>query len=187
MDEKIENKNQKTYWPHMILGFLAIGITLGYWTVKHAVQMPVQEVNEYMMKYQQADLGINDILEKKHAFDKDYSIKLNDVKMMVMTDNVNSKIPQPDAVILGKGKNHFSYTVSKKDGTIVSNAEVSFLLTRPHTREDDVMIEKVPFKDGVYTTPELDIQKPGRYTLQFRAKINENTVGYAEVPAYLKP
>ena len=33
----------KTYWPHMILGFLAIGITLGYWTVKSATSMPVQE------------------------------------------------------------------------------------------------------------------------------------------------
>lgn len=187
MNNNMDDKSKKTYWPHMILGFLAIGITLGYWTVKHAIDLPVQEVNEYMMKYQDADLGINDILEKKQAFDKVYTIKLNDVKMMVMTDNVNSKIPQPNAVTLHKGKNHFTYTVRKKDGTVVSNANVSFLLTRPHTRKDDVMIKKVPFKDGLYVTPELDIEKPGRYTLQFRAKIDDNTVGYSEVPAYLKP
>lgn len=187
MNSKIDNKSEKTYWPHMILGFLLIGITLGYWTVKHAVQMPVQEVNEYMLKYQQADLGINDILEKKHAFDKTYTIKLNNVKMMVMTDNINSKIPQPNAVTLSKGENHFSYTVTKKDGTVVSNAKVSFLLTRPHTVKDDVMIEEVPFKNGMYVTPSIDIQKPGRYTLQFRAKIDDNSVGYAEERAYLKP
>ncbi|HHE05672.1 MAG TPA: hypothetical protein ENK90_00940 [Epsilonproteobacteria bacterium] len=183
----MEKNNTKTYWPHMILGFLFIGITLGYWTVKSASSIPVQEVNEYMMKYQQADLGINDILEKKHAFDKAYTIKLNDVKMMVMTDNINSNIPQPNAVTLSKGKNHFSYSVTTKDGTVVSNAAVSFLLTRPHTCKDDVMIENVSFKDGLYTTPELDIEKPGRYTLQFRAKIDDNTIGYSEVPAYLKP
>ena len=182
-----EQNSNKTYWPHMILGFLAIGITLGYWTVKSAASLPVQEVNKYMMKYQQADLGINDILENKQAFDKVYSIELNDVKMMVMTDNVNSNIPQPNAVTLTKGENHFSYTVRKKDGTLVSDANVSFLLTRPHTVKDDVMIEEVPFKDGLYVTPVLDIQKPGRYTLQFRAKIDDNTVGYSEVPAYLKP
>jgi len=187
MDSKMDNKSKKTYWPHMILGFLAIGITLGYWTVKHAVQMPVQEVNEYMMKYQQADLGINDILEKKKAFDNVYTIKLNNVEMMVMTDNVNSKIPQPNAVKLSKGENSFSYTVTKKDGTVVSDANVSFLLTRPHTVKDDVMIENVPFKNGMYVTPKLDIQKPGRYTLQFRAKIDDNTVGYAQERAYLKP
>jgi len=191
MDNKInskrDNKGEKTYWPHMILGFLFIGITLGYWTVKHAIQMPVQEVNEYMMKYQDADLGINDILEKKQAFDKAYSIKLNDVEMMVMTDNVNSNIPQPNAVTLRKGENHFSYTVRKKDGSVVSNAKASFLLTRPHTVKDDVMIEEVPFKNGLYVTPELKIEKPGRYTLQFRVKIDDNTIGYAEERAYLKP
>ena len=187
MNKKINNKNEKTYWPHMILGFLLIGITLGYWTVKHAVQMPVQEVNEYMMKYQQADLGINDILQKKQAFDKAYNIKLNNAKMMVMTDNVNSNIPQPNAVTLTKGVNYFSYTVTQKDGTVVSNANASFLLTRPHTRKDDMMIEDVAFKNGMYVTPAIDIQKPGRYTLQFRAKIDDNTVGYAEERAYLKP
>ena len=183
----MDNKSKKTYWPHMILGFLMIGITLGYWTVKHAVQLPVQEVNEYMMKYQKADLGINDILEKKRAFEKAYSMKLSDVKMMVMTDNIHSKIPQPDAVMLKKGKNHFSYVLTKKDGTVVNDANVSFLLTRPHTRKDDVMIERVPFKDGSYTTPDLEIDKAGRYTLQCRAIIDKNTIGYVQTPAYLKP
>ena len=171
----------------MILGFLAIGITLGYWTVKHAIQLPVQEVNEYMMKYQKADTGINDILEKKAAFDARYTIALKQVTMMVMTDNVNSKIPQPDAVTLNKGNNHFTYVVSKKDGTVVNDANVSFLLTRPHTRKDDAMIETVPFTKGNYITPELDIEKAGRYTLQFRAVIDENTIGYLETAAYLKP
>ena len=181
------SNNKKTYWPHMILGFLAIGLTLGYWTVKSATSLPVQEVNKYMMKYQTADLSINEILEKKQAFDRDYSIMLNNVEMMVMTDNVNSNIPQPNAVTLAKGENYFSYSVTKKDGTVVSNTNVSFLLTRPHTVKDDVMIEKVAFKNGRYITPTLNIQKPGRYTLQFRVKIDDNTVGYSEIRAYLKP
>ena len=59
------NKNEKTYWPHMILGFLGIGIMLGYWTVKSAINMPVSESNEYQLKYQQADMNINQILESK--------------------------------------------------------------------------------------------------------------------------
>ena len=183
----MENKNTKTYWPHMILGFLMIGITLGYWTVKHAVQLPVQEVNAYMMKYQQADISINDILEKKAAFDSQYKITIQDVHMIPMHDNVNSKIVQPDVVELRKGTNHFSYVVSKKDGAVVNDANVSFLLTRPHTRKDDVMIETVAFANGSYTTPELDISKAGRYTLQFRAVMNKDTIGYLEIPAYLKP
>lgn len=62
------SEKKKTYWPHMIVGFLFLGITLGYWTVKTASKMPVQESNEYLMKYQQADININDILEKKSTF-----------------------------------------------------------------------------------------------------------------------
>jgi len=183
----MEKNNKKTYWPHMILGFLIIGLTLGYWTVKSASSIPVQEVNKYMMKYQKADLGINEIIEKKQAFDKEYTIALKDVEMMVMTDNVNSKIPQPNAVTLTKGDNQFSYTVTKKDGTLVEDANVSFLLTRPHTVKDDVMIEHVAFNNGKYTTPALDIENPGRYTLQCRVKINDNEIGYSELTAYLKP
>lgn len=183
----MEKNNNKTYWPHMILGFLIIGLTLGYWTVKSASSIPVQEVNKYMMKYQQADLGINEIIEKKKAFDKVYNIALKNVKMMVMTDNVNSNLPQPNVIQLTKGENKFLYVVTKKDGTVVNDANVSFLLTRPHTVKDDVMVEHIAFDNGGYRTPVLDIEKPGRYTLQCRVKINDNQIGYSELPAYLKP
>ena len=182
----MEKNNQKTYWPHMILGFLAIGITLGYWTVKSATELPVQEVNEYMMKYQQADININDILEKKMAFDKEYVIEIQDVETMVMTDNIYSHRPQPNPVKLDHGKNHFSYVVRTKEGQVVNDANVSFLLTRPHTRNDDLMIETVPFKDGRYTTPNMEIVNAGRYTLQFRAIMGDK-IGYSQIAAYLKP
>jgi nitrogen fixation protein FixH len=181
----MEKNNTKTYWPHMILGFLFIGISLGYWTVKSAMNMPVQEVNKYMMKYQNADMSINDILERKYAFDKMYNIKLNNAQMMVMTDNIHSNKPQPDVVKLSLGKNNFTYVVLTKSGQVVNDANVSFLLTRPHTREDDVMIDSVPFNNGSYTTQTLEIEHVGRYTLQFRAVIGEK-IGYSEIPAYLK-
>ena len=182
----MEKNNNKTYWPHMILGFLVIGIMLGYWTVKSASSMPVQENNDYMMKYQQADIHINDILASKKAFDKKYEIAIQDVETMVMTDNIHSNLPQPDAVKLKKGKNHFIYSIRTKSGEVVTDANVSFLLTRPHTRNDDVMIESIVTSNGVYVTPEIDIVNPGRYTLQLRAVIGEKT-GYLQIPAYLEP
>jgi len=91
---------EKTYWPHMILGFLTIGITLSYWTVKSASSMPVQESNQFMLKYQMADMNINEITESKIAFDKAYTITLLDVETMVMIDNVNSNRAQPNPVKL---------------------------------------------------------------------------------------
>jgi len=181
-----KKSKEKSYWPHMILGFLILGITLSYWTVKSASSIPVQESNEYMLKYQTADYTINEILEKKKRFDAQYEIKLSDAETMVMKDNINSKLKQDDAVVLKKGKNHFFYQVLSKDGNAVSDANVTFLLTRPHTVKEDMYVENIPFENGKYHVSDINISKPGRYTLQLRAKIGD-AVGYAELPAYLKP
>ncbi len=178
--------NEKTYWPHMIVGFLAVGLTLSYWTVKSASSLPVQESNQYMLRYQTADININQIMERKIAFDKDYTIKLSNVEMMVMTDNINSNRPQPNVVKLSQGSNNFTYKVVTKDGTGVTDANVTFLLTQPHSRKEDKLFVNIPYKDGKYQIKDVDIQKPGRYTLQFRAEIAD-IMGYSEVAAYLKP
>nr|MBL0720978.1 hypothetical protein [Sulfurovaceae bacterium] len=84
----MENKKEISYWPHMIVGFLFLGISLGYWTIKTAMSLPVQETNDYMMKYQETDININDIIKSKQAFDKLYTISITGVKTMVMTNNI---------------------------------------------------------------------------------------------------
>ena len=176
---------EKTYWPHMIMGFLLIGITLGYWTVKHATSMPVQEENEYMLKYQQADMNINEILEKEKAFDNKYKIVISGVEMLPVKKNEVLHRKQKPQVKLAKGENSFLYEVIDRSSADVPDANVSFLLTRPHTKTDDVMIETVPFSDGKYKVT-VTVDKPGRYILRFRAKGGEAT-GYLDTPAYLKP
>ena len=178
--------NEKTYWPHMILGFLVVGITLSYWTVKSASSMPVQESNQFMLKYQMADMNINQIMERKKAFDKAYNIQMVDAETMVMTDNVNSNRPQFNPVKLSQGINTFTYEVVAKDGTKVSDANVTFLLTQPHSRKEDKLFTNVPYKDGKYQIRDVEITKAGRYTLQLRAEVGDK-IGYSEVSAYLKP
>ena len=180
------NHKEKTYWPHMIVGFILLAIVLGYWTVKSASSLPVQESNEFMMKYQQADMNINEIMQSKMAFDKSYRIKLLDVEHMIMTDNIHSNRPQANPVKLQKGANHFSYQVTTVEGKPVTDLNVTFLLTRPHTTVDDQMVENVAVMEDRYVTPDLNITKPGRYTLQLRV-IAGNKVGYLETEAYLKP
>jgi len=180
-----KNKN-KTYWPHMILGFLAVGITLSYWTVKSASSIPVQESNNYMLKYQQADMHINEILNKKALFDQNYIIELADNKVMVL-ELENAKRAKSEKVVeLSQGNNNFTYNVKDKQGGIVNDANVSFLLTRPHSVSEDNFIENVMLKDGKYSIDNISITKAGRYTLQLKVKMGD-AVGYSEIPAYLKP
>ena len=179
------NSNKvKTYWPHMILGFLVIGVTLGYWTVKSASSMPVQESNDFMMKYQIADIHINDIMKKKIAFDSQYKIMLVGKETVIIKDNVNSNRPHENSVKLVKGLNEFVYTIEKTNGSVVADANVTFLLTRPHTNKDDILIEAVPYESSEYKVKDVNISEPGRYTLQLRAIIGDKT-GYSEIPAYL--
>jgi len=171
----------------MIMGFLLIGITLGYWTVKSATSIPVHESNEYLMKYQQADMNINEILKRKAAFDRDYSIGIVGAKMAFNTIE-NSKVAKKEkSVILTAGKNSFQYRIAKKDGTVVPDAQVTFLLTRPHTDKEDVLLEHIPFKNGTYLAEDVNVSNPGRYILRLRVDIDKNSVGYLEIPAYLKP
>ena len=178
--------SKKTYWPHMILGFLAIGLTLSYWTVKSASSMPVQESNQFMLKYQMADMNINQIMEKKIAFDQAYTINILDVETMVMSDNINSNRTQPNPVKLSQGANTFTYEVITKNGTSIPDANVTFLLTQPHSTDQDKLFLNVPFIEGRYQVKDVNITKAGRYTLQLRAQVGD-TMGYSEVAAYLKP
>ena len=177
---------EKTYWPHMILGFLLLGMTLSYWTVKSASSVPVQESNDYMLKYQQADMNINEILERKAAFDQAYTIEIVDVKKVIVELENAKRAKEETSVVLKQGKNSFSYMVASKDGVAVSDANVTFLLTRPHSVREDKYVENIPFVNGKFQVSDIDIEKAGRYTLQLRAKIGEMT-GYSSIPAYLKP
>ena len=181
-----KSSKERTYWPHMILGFLSIGLTLSYWTVKSASSIPVQESNDYMLKYQQADINMNEILQRKAQFDKNYNIQIVNVKSEILELENAKRARNEKVIILQKGINSFSYIVSNKENSIQNDANVSFLLTRPHRVQEDQMIPTVLSKNGKYTLENININKAGRYTLQLRVKIGE-AVGYSQIPAYLKP
>ena len=176
---------EKSYWPHMIMGFLIIGLTLGYWTVKHAASLPVQESNEFMMKYQKADKHINEILVQKARFDKMYRIDLQAERTMHKIEN-SKAYKALSSVVLHEGKNRFVYRITDSSGVPIADANVTFLLTRPHTDKEDQMLDSVPYREGKYVIENVEITNPGRYTLQLRAVIGD-AVGYSEIPAYLEP
>jgi len=175
---------EKSYWPHMILGFLVVGVILSYWTVKSASSIPVQESNEYMLKYQQADLNINEILHRKALFDRDYTIKIEADSALVDIEN-SKAFKTLRSVILQSGENRFVYQVMTRNGEPVTDMNVTFLLTRPHTVEDDIYIQDIPYMEGKYVVENVHVTKPGRYILQLRVQKGE-AVGYSEIPAYLK-
>ncbi len=177
-------KNKKTYWPHMIVGFLFLGLGLGFWTIKSVSSMPVEKENDYMMSYQDVDRNINEIVKKQELFRQNYEIKILNTKTIKIEENKNSRRNFLNPVEIKKGENQFSYSVVDKNGQIVKNAVVSFMLTRPHTNADDQKFDKINFVNNSYQTPKINITKPGRYTLVLKVSIG-NTIGFNETAAYL--
>jgi hypothetical protein len=168
----------------MILGFVAIGIILGYWTVKSAIQMPVHESNEYMMKYQKADVSANEIIEAQQRFDARYHLALKD---MNDSDFKPEHLKRKPGRIVALGSvNRISYAVTDKAGNPVADANVSLLLTRPHTEKDDQSFDVVPYKDGRYTVEKVELKKPGRYILRVRVQKGD-AVGFMDTAGYYAP
>jgi len=181
-----KQSKETSYWPHMILGFLVIGLTLSYWTVKSASSVPVQESNAYLLKYQQADMNINEIMKAKESFDKQYRIALVNVKKRERPLLNAKRAKEVEVVVLHKGKNSFDYRITNLKGEPLSLAKVTFLLTRPHTVREDRVIENIPFEGGLYRVKDVDITKAGRYLLRLKVEVGDE-IGYSEVPAYLDP
>ena len=182
-------KNQNRFWFAIVLGFLSFGIGMIVWTVKQAISIPVHESNNFMLKYQMADMNINEIITAKKRFDGKYTIELANAELLELSkeeNNDNSKRKQATPVKLSLGENHFSYLIKGKDGTVVNDANVTFLLTRPHSRNSDTLQTNVPFVEGHYQSKIVEIKDAGRYTLQLRAYVDDS-IGYSEISAYLKP
>ena len=180
-------KNQNRLWFAIVMGMLAFGIGMVIWTVKQAVSLPVQESNDFMLKYQQADMNINSILENKAKFDAKYTIELQNRELITLDEeyqNINAKRKQKKPVKLTMGENIFSYKIQEKNGKPVENANFTFLLTRPFTRTEDKKEDNVTIRNGLYVTKAIELEKKGRYTLQVKATIDGLT-GYLTTPAYL--
>ncbi len=153
------------FWPYMILGFLFIGITLGYWTIKNTISLPVRESNAFMMKYQDADVNADLMQESAERFDSKYSIIISGLEHVEFKPkNLKRK---PHRYVGLNESNTFSYFISSKDGKGV-DANVSILLTKPGTNEDDLPIIKVKGDRGLYRVDSLLVTKPGRYIIRAR-------------------
>ncbi len=178
------SSNQNTYWPHMILGFVIIGVILGYWTVKSSVKMPVQESNEYMMKYQEADLSANEIIEAQEIFNKLYNVELLNFKEA----NVEFKYLKRKVgkVFDLNNRDNLEYKVTTKDNKNVDDANLSLLITRPHTNRDDQLFRHIKSKDGIYKIENIKLTKPGRYILRVRVQKGK-AIYFNDTEAYLKP
>ena len=162
-----DNKKEMNYWPYAIVGMILTVVILGIWTIKVAVNNPVQLDNSYMMKYQDVDENINEIMAKQKLFNSKYEIDLSDNKLQI-------------------GKNRVVIKLISKDGNIVKNPEIIAVVTRPTTAQYDIHLSKFKF-DGKRSciSEEFELKNGGRWNIEVRVKIGED-IGYKTYKLFVK-
>lgn len=180
----MKNSNDGKFWPYMILGFIAIGVTLGVWTVKNTISLPVHESNEFMSKYQYADKNYNEILAENKKFDENYSLGFEGLQKTNFKPKYLKRKPHQYFGL--SDTNNFNYKVTTKNGKAVNDANVTLLVTRPQTEKDDIKLSNIKSDgNGVYAIKDLKITKPGRYILRVRVAIKD-AIKYLDIYA-VKP
>lgn len=148
-------KNPGTKWP-IIIGLSIVGVIGAcVWTVKVAINNPV-EMSEYgMQNYHEYDRDANDIIEAKIAFDKKYSV-------IFLT-------PQ----ILEKGS-VIEYKVTDKEGKDVNDASFEVILTRPDMNKYDINLSNPTVEKGKYSFAPVDLPKAGRWDIMAKVTVGSD-------------
>ena len=146
----------KNYWPHFIIALVVFTVALGVWTVKTAIDNPVEIDDSYMMSYQELDKNIYKIQQMKRKFQQRYQVRL-----------LTKKLDFPDA--------HIEFEILTKDGKPVKDAKVEVLLTRPETKKRDIKTQ-ARYVDGRYVV-EAKLPLEGRWNLLLKITI-EDLVDY---------
>lgn len=145
-------KNPGTKWP-IIIGLSIVGVIGAcVWTVKVAINNPV-EMSEYgMQNYHEYDRDANEIIEAKIAFDKKYTISF-----------LTPQISENSSVL--------EYSLTDKTGKAVNDASLAVIITRPNENKHDVNLSNPTVADGKYTFSPVDLPKAGRWDIMAKVTV----------------
>lgn len=144
-------KNSGIIWPIGISLAILCVVGLGAWTIVETGKEPVEESDIYMNKYQDVDNNANDFINAKIAFNKKYSIEY-----------LGDKLNPEDA--------KFVYKITTKDGTVVNDAKIKLIATRPQTHKQDTKLPDANVSNGVYSF-ETKLPGVGRWDIMASIEI----------------
>lgn len=159
-----KTKSEHTYYPHAIVGMIIGCIIACGFTIKLAMDNPVEMDTFYMEKYQQVDHSINTILELQEKFNAKFDLAYSTEKFEM-------------------GQNSITIKLTDKSGQPVNDATVLMMLSRPDSNKDNKEFTPSSVENGNYTFGPFEINKPGRW--QILSKIERGEFkGYHKNEAY---
>jgi len=123
-----------------------------------AMKNPVEMDSFYMEKYQQVDENINEIMAKQKVFDENYALEYKTNKFTIGTQN------------------SFELSIkNKKDGSLLENADIQLMVTRPETNQFNQEISVKQAKNGTFIFEGIEVTKPGRWQILTKIHINDKS------------
>lgn len=156
----------KNYWPHGIVFVLLLMVSACTLVVTIAIKNPVEMDSFYMEKYQKVDANINHIMAEQKAFDANYALEFKTKKFII------------------GAQNSFALSIkNKKDGSLLNNADIKLMVTRPETNKFNQEILAKKAKNGQFLFEGIQVNKPGRW--QILTKINiDGKIGFNQYEVY---
>ncbi len=157
-------KAERNYWPHTVVAMIIACIVACGWTIKIALDNPVEMDTFYMEKYQKVDQTINEIIELQTKFDAAFNLSYSTEQFAI-------------------GKNSITLKLTDKSGKTINDATITLMLSRPETNKDNKQMKPSKVENGLYTFGPFDIQKPGRWQILSKIEMGEFK-GYHKNEAY---
>lgn len=140
-------------WPWIVVVSILAVVGLGYWTVKKAIDNPVQMSDLDMQDYRQFEHDANARIKATIAFDKKYEIEY--VTETFKSDGATVK-----------------YKLTTKAGVPVNDANITVRITRPGTHDFDQALEFDSVENGVYSYKTVTLPKEGRWDVLSRIRVD---------------
>ncbi|AFL69305.1 FixH family protein [Sulfurospirillum barnesii] len=157
-------KTERNYYPHAVIAMIVGCVIACGYTIKIALDNPVEMDTYYMEKYQKVDENINHILELQEKFNAKFDLSYSTEKFQI-------------------GENSVSILLQDKEGNRIENAHVTMMLSRPETNKENRTLSPSRVENGVYSFGPFDISKEGRWQILSKIEVGE-LKGYHKNEAY---
>ncbi len=147
-------KIERNYWPHAIVLMILGCIAACVWTVKIALNNPVEMDTFYMEKYQKVDENINQIMELQEKFNAKFDLAYSTEKFQM-------------------GQNSITLRLSDKEGKAINDATMFIMLSRPDSNKENQKLTPAHIENGNYTFGPFEITKPGRWQILSKIEVGE--------------
>ena len=166
--------------------FIIFGFTFGMiiWTIKSTVNTPIYEDKSFLSSYHNVDADFNKMMAQNRHFNQlyDVRVKINEktIGMEIQDAFLGQRSLEKHSThksMLKVGENTLAIAiVDKKSQKAVSDANLTFQITRAIVDKYDIDLDKFTYENGVYKTT-AKIKKAGNWDIQGIIKIAKD-VGY---------